>query len=260
MGGKKEMKRILGTVAALSAVLAFSTVSSAAVINFDVSAVGGGGDTSVGCGQTAGGCLQTGSTLAPAPGWFTTGFATGSTVSVETDTNGDGILGQAGDVSFLTGSLHIAGTTDLGAYGTFLSDVTVAMSGGQGTLSGEDILWYSSVGTNIASTGTFGCTGAICGLIGITEGVVYPISVYDAFVAAQGVTALSNINLGFWNISSGNILGSSMAVTAVTAAGGPASWYLFGNNNLGPAPVPEPGTFALVLLGIGGLALRSRKA
>lgn len=259
------MKRILGTVVALAAVLAFGTVSRAAILTFDVSAVGGGGDTSASCGQTSGGCLQTGSTLAPPPGWFTTGFASPSSITVNNDTNGDGIVGQPGDVSFLSGSLHIAGTTNLGIYGTFISDVTVAMSGGQGTQGGtgtlgaDDILWYSSVGTSVSHTGTFGCTGAICGLLGITQGVVYPIAVYDAFVASQGVTALSTLNLGLWHILGGNIVASSMAVTGVTATG-PASWYLFGNANLGPAPVPEPGTFALLLLGIGGLALRSRKA
>jgi hypothetical protein len=253
------MKRILGTIVALAAVLAFGTVSHAAILTFDVSASGGPAATA--CGTAAGGCLQTGSTLAPPPGYFTTGFATGSFVQVQTDTNGDGILGQPGDVSFLTGSLHIAGTTDLGPYGTFISDVTVAMSNGQGTLSGEDILWYNSAATNIASTGTFGCTGAICGLIGITEGVVYPIAVYNAFVAAQGVVAQNPIKLGLWDISGSSILGSSMAVTGIVGTtGGPAAWYLFGPNNLGPAPAPEPGTFALLLLGLGGLALRSRKA
>jgi len=259
------MKRILGTVAAFAAVLAFGTVSRAAILTFDVSGVGGGGDTSTGCGQTSGGCLQTGSTLAPPPGWFTTGFATGSTVTINNDTNGNGIIGEHGDVSFLTGSLHIAGTTNLGVYGTFISDVTVALSGGQGTqndtgaLGPDDIRWFSSVGTSTASAGTFGCTGAICGLLGITEGTVYDIAVYNAFVATQGVTAVNPINLGWWHILGGNIVASSMAVTGVTATS-PASWYLFGNANMGPAPVPEPGTLALLLLGIGGLALRSRKA
>jgi hypothetical protein len=38
----------------------------------------------------------------------------------------------------------------------------------------------------------------------------------------------------------------------------PAQWYTFGSTDLGH--LPEPGAFALVLLGIGGLALRSRKA
>ena len=57
------MKRIIGTVVALAAVLAFGTVSSAAVIVFDVSGTGS---------------VNTVSQFAPAPpGYFITPFCAG---------------------------------------------------------------------------------------------------------------------------------------------------------------------------------------
>jgi len=49
-------------------------------------------------------------------------------------------------------------------------------------------------------------------------------------------------------------------VTAVSVATGlRTGWLVFGSNDLGHT-VPEPGSAALVLLGLGALALRSRKA
>src|SRR5258706_4267994 len=105
MGGKKTMNRILGTVVALAAVLAFGTVSHAAPLTFDLT----------------GSVLQTGSSLAPPPGYFTTPFSPGSSLTINPDTNGDGIIGQAGDVSLVGGTLVINGITNLGPYGTFIS-------------------------------------------------------------------------------------------------------------------------------------------
>ena len=237
------MKRIIGTVVALGALLAFGSVSRAAVITFDVGAAGNG-------------TLNTASTLAPfPPGYFTTIIGSPSSITVDTDADGNG---TAGDVALLSGSLHIAGVTDLGPYGTFISDVTTALSGGTGVLSGEDILWNATPGTSFASTGTFGCTGAICGLLGITEGTVYPLSVYQAFQTSQGVVQVGLVSLGIWDILAGQIVGTNMAVSAIVGATGqPAQWINIGAN-LGP--VPEPGALALVVLGLSGLALRSRKA
>src|SRR5258706_3111436 len=91
MGGKKIMNRILGTVVALAAVLAFGTVSHAAPITFNL----------------AGSTLQTGSSLAPPPGYFTTPFSPGSSLTINPDTNGDGLTGQAADGSLLGGNRGI---------------------------------------------------------------------------------------------------------------------------------------------------------
>src|SRR5512144_867989 len=114
MGGKKRMKRIVGTVVALAAVLGFSTVSNAALISYNVSGTGS---------------LTTISSI----GVFNTPFSAGSSVSVNTDTNGDSI---EGDVSLTGGTLNIIGTTDLSflGLGSLDTNVVVTLSGGTGVL------------------------------------------------------------------------------------------------------------------------------
>jgi hypothetical protein len=203
--------------------------------------------------------FNTASTLAPTPpGYFISPLSAGSNISINTDTNGNGILGEASDVSVTGGTLYLNSVTNLGAYGTFLSSVTTHVSGGTGTLSGSNILWDATPGTNFDTdpSSTFGCTGAICGLLGITEGVVYPISVYQAFTASQGVTPVNPAALGTWALTGTGFAATGIAIVGVVGTPpGPAQWYLFAGST-----VPEPGTFALVLLGLGGLALRSRKA
>jgi hypothetical protein len=236
------MKRILGAVVALAAVLAFGTVSHAAPVTYDL----------------LGSVLQTGSALAPPPGYFTSPFNSGS-LTINPDTNGDGILGQANDVSLVSGTWHIAGTTTIPTYGTITTDTTTVLTGGTGTLTGTSLLWNADTG--VATTGTVGCTGLVCSLLGISPlPAVSDISAYYNALIAQGVTFLNPISLGTMNFTStglDTILpgGISVASVATPTGGtlGPASWYIFHG-------VPEPSTFALMLLGLGGLALRSRKA
>lgn len=241
------MKRIVGTVVALAAVLGFSTVSNAALISYNVSGTGS---------------LTTISSI----GVFNTPFSAGSSVSVNTDTNGDSI---EGDVSLTGGTLNIIGTTDLSflGLGSLDTNVVVTLSGGTGVLSGEDILWGTGHNTTVASAGTVTCHGAICsffqdGLGGTwVDGVPYPIALYQANQVGAGNTYINPTSLGTWDVSGASIVGSSQEWLTVQTSNPaqPTSWYNFGPTDLG-VPTPEPGSFALVLLGLGGLALRSRKA
>jgi hypothetical protein len=232
------MKRIVGTIVALGAVLAFSTAAHAASITYSL------GGTST---------FNTASSLAPAPpGYFITPLGAGSNITINTDTNGDSVVG---DVSITGGTLYVSGTTNLGAYGTFISSVTTFVSGGTGTLTGSNILWDANTSFTTDPSSTFGCTGAICGLLGITQGVVYPIAVYQAFVASQGVTPVNPAALGTWALTGSGFNATGIAIVGAAAAG-PAQWYLFAGNG----SVPEPGTLVLVALGLAGLSLRSRKA
>src|SRR5258705_5979777 len=105
------MKRIIGTVAALAAVLAFSTVSSAAPIVFNVSETGS---------------VNTVSQFAQnPPGYFVTPFSAGSSVTVDI----------TGGVATLTGStLNIIGSTPLGALGSIETNVVATVTGATGAL------------------------------------------------------------------------------------------------------------------------------
>ena len=253
------MKRILRTVAALG-VLGYSALAGAAIINFDV---------------TGTGSVNTVSSFAPGlpnptpPGttdfgnYFRAGFSAGSTVQINTDTNGD--LTE-GDVSITGGTLFVNTVTPIGALGTIVTAVTVGVSGGVGTLSGDQILWDMSGngGTTYSAVGTFHCTGAgLCGILGLPEGFDLPIAQLGLIT---GTVPVSPTLLGIWQLdpTHSSILGSTRntiqlgGATPPPGPGLPAQWYLFGPNDMGH--LPEPGAFALVLLGVGGLVLRSRKA
>jgi hypothetical protein len=226
------MKRIIGTVVALAAVLAFGTPSSAATINL-----------------AGASCLGTASALAPnPPGYFSTALGAGSNAVVD--------MTNPANVKLVGGTLRTTGVTDLGVYGTFISDVTTYMYGATGTLSGTDIVWATGATFEVNPASTFGCTGAICGLLGITEGVVYPIAVYQLFTASQGVVPVNPAALGTWHIA-GNVMNALGPAVTGQAGGQPAQFYVFAGT------VPEPALlalFALVLPGLGGMALRARKA
>jgi len=232
------MKRIVGMVVALAAVLALSTAGNAAPIVFNV---------------TGTGSVNTVSSFAPnPPGFFITPFAAGSSVTVD----------LTGGVATLTGStLNIIGTTSLGALGSISTNVVASVSGATGVLSGDNILWFTPA--SISATGTFQCAGTVCSLFGLTPATDYPIA---QLAALTGATNLTSSPLGIWdlNASLDTILGSNRQVITLggpnppPGPGLPSQWYLFGSTDLGA--VPEPGTLVLIALGLGALSIRSRKA
>jgi len=237
------MTRIIGAIVALGAVLAFGARSNAAVITFNVT----------------GSSYNTASALAPPPGYFTSFLGAGSNITINTDANGDGTVG---DVSLVNGTLYLSGPTDLGDYGTFNSTVTTYLSGATGTLNTGtgQIAWNALTAVYTTDPGsTFFCTGAICTILapppGLEENTVYPLSVYTDFVASQGVVPIDPFSLGTWQLTgpAGFQALNAAFVAQVAANGTPTAWYVF-------SAVPEPGFLALTLLGLGGIALRARKA
>ena len=242
------MKRILGVVVALTAVLAFGSVSQATPFTYDVSgagpadASGGGGSVNSVSSFCPG---SPGCSASPGSDWFVGPFSPGSSVSLD-------ITGNA--VTLTGATLNINLTTVLGVIGSIITNVTATMTGGTGTLNGANILW--STPTTVASTGTFQCTGGICTLAGLTAGMDYPIALLSSIT---GTTPVTSVDLGKWYMTT-DLSKIKTSTRAVIALGGtspppgpglPAQWYTFG--------VPEPSTIALVLLGLGGLALRARK-
>jgi hypothetical protein len=148
---------------------------------------------------------------------------------------------------------------------TITTDVDADMAGATGVVTGHDILWTTNATYTVAPTSTLTCSDlgpampVSCGTLGLTAGTIYPISVLNVLGNTSGLTS---VELGTWDLSPDytQLLGSSRVTTTVSNLAGnyPAGWLYFGAD-LG-FPVPEPGSMALVLLGLGGLALRARKA
>lgn len=235
------MKRILGTVVAIVGVLAFSSLANAAPYSFNVSGTGSVVTAStfatVPCGGgTAGNC-------------FTSPLSAGSLINLDI---------TAGYVTLNTSILEIDTVTSiLGGSVVITTDVQATLSGATGTLVAGDILWATPA--SYTTTGTLTCTGINCGLLSLPAGVPLPISVLNTI---GNTSSVNPIVLGTWDLDGTleNILGSTRAVTSTSNVNGARSgWLVFGPTDLGHT-VPEPGIAALVLLGLGALTLRSRKA
>jgi hypothetical protein len=246
------MKRIMTMVVALAAALSISAVASAAPYSFDVSGAAGSVVTvssfaSVGC------------TNYPVAGslCFTNPLSAGSTVNVD-------ITGY--NATLNSSPLFVNTATVLFGLVTITTDVDVTLSGATGTLSGNSILWSTPATLTTLAGSTLTCSDfgsgqpVSCGTLGLTAGTVYPISVLNVLGNTSSVTAPA---LGTWNLNAGltSILSTDRIVSSTSnvAPNPPTGWYYFGADT-GVFPVPEPGSMALVLLGLGGLALRMRKA
>jgi len=235
------MKRIIGTVVAIAGVLAFSTLATAAPVLFNLTGTAASVTSStvatVPCGGgVAGGC-------------FTNPLSPGSFVNLD-------ITGT--DVTILGGTLEIDAVVNIfGGAILITTDVTASISGGHGVLTGDQILWDAPAAYSFS--GTFICTG-LCNLLpppAPPANVVLPIGLLFG-----ANTQVNPVGLGVWDLNGTHdaITGSTRTTTSyVTATGVRASWLLWGPTDNGFL-VPEPGSAALVLLGLGALALRSRKA
>ena len=114
---------------------------------------------------------------------------------------------------------------------------------------------------SIDATGTLTCTGAICDKLGQTPGVPFDLSL-AYFLGGSTPTPSAPFGVWHFNADLSQLNGSADIVEAVfsdVSPFGPAGTEQYFADLRG-AQVPEPGTAALILLGLVALAPRARKA
>jgi hypothetical protein len=245
------------------ALLLFASTARAALVTFDVSGTGGSLNTVSASASDP--TLPPDSVADDAQlGWFfIRQLSPGSSITVETDRNGDGV---GGDWQLVSGTLNVDETLPVYAIGSVVIDETISLAGGEAALFGDQVWWSQEVPTSWSAVGTWQCVGAsLCAIIGLPEGAISPIGTLAQYVdwVEQNPT-----NLGIWlldrshsTIGRSNQLVTQLGGPSDPAPGLPAEWV-----QLGLPPIdgwlPEPGTGALGLLSAAalGYVARARRA
>jgi hypothetical protein len=257
------MKRILGLLISIAAVLCSGSAAVAAPVEFDLSGAVGwwfrssDGNAAIPGPPTNGGpCGATGlgsSSPSSSENCFRYGFSPGSSVTVD-------ITGSA--VTMLGGTLIVDAVTSIVLDTIVLTmhhETTIA-GGATGTLAGNSLFW--SEPANVSTAGSIECAGPFCGLVALPEGESFPF--HPTWETLTNTTPVSALVLGEWllNVQHDSILGSATAVSSWSNAEDDGnrrqSAFTFGPTLLGN-PVPEPASSVLVAAALGVLSLRSRK-